>query len=59
MPKVDLTPDEITMLAQCIETEAKSAKRAQTTSKTPQLKEVWLTHERALEALKVKVTSSK
>lgn len=59
MPKIDLTPDEITQIATCVETELKSAKRAQNTSKTPQLKEVWLMHERALEQLKAKITSAK
>lgn len=59
MPKIELTTDEVTMTLNAIDTEIKSAKRAQNTSKTPQLREVWATHQRVLESLSHKYANAK
>lgn len=59
MAKIDLTTEETTALMNCIETELKSVKRAQNTGKTPHIKEVYLTHQRYLEALQSKIAQAK
>lgn len=59
MPKIDFTPEEMTQIAAALETEIKSAKRAQNTSRTPQLKAVWEQHEATLAALRGKVMSAR
>ena len=59
MPKLELTQDEITMILNAIDTETKSAKRAQNTGKTPQIREVWQTHQRTLESLSHKIAAAK
>lgn len=59
MPKLELTADEINVIGMALDTEIKSAKRSQNTSKSPQIKEVYIVQERSLEQLKAKITSAK
>lgn len=59
MPKIDLNAQEQTMLMECINTEIKSAKRAQNTGKTPHIREVYAQHERTLNALLSKVADAR
>lgn len=59
MPKIELTTDEATMVLNAIDSEIKSAKRAQNTGKTPQIREVWATHQRVLESLSHKFANAK
>lgn len=59
MPKIDLTNDEQTMIMEALNTEIKSAKRAQNAGKTPHIKEVYQTHERVLQTLSNKIATAK
>lgn len=59
MPILNITKDEQTQLMECINTELKSAKRAQNTGKTPHIREVYAQHERTLNALMGKVADAK
>lgn len=59
MPKLDITADEQNQLLACIDTELKSAKRAQNTGKTPHIREVYATHERTLIKLHTKIADAK
>lgn len=55
MPNIALTNDELTMIANALGKEVASAKRAQTSSKTPQIAEVYKTHEGVLKELEGKI----
>lgn len=59
MPKVDLTDGEITEIAHALDMAAKSAHRAQNTGRTPQIKAVYETQERTIDAIKHKITAAK
>ena len=59
MPKIEITQDEQTLLDQALETEIKSAKRAQNSGKNPQIKEVYAIQERTLQTLKAKIGNAK
>jgi len=55
LPKIDLTNAEVTELLNAVDLAAKSAKRAQNTGKTPQIKEVYRIHEQGLLNLEAKL----
>lgn len=59
MPKLEITKEEQQTIALAIETEIKSAKRAQNNSKTPQIKEVHQALETNLTALRAKILEAK
>jgi len=59
MPKLDITNDEQNLIITCVETELKSAARAQNNGKTPQIKEVYGAQVKVLEALKTKINAAK
>ena len=59
MPKIDITTDEQTLLLEALSQATGSAKRAQTTGKTPKIKEVYAEHERVLAALAGKIAGAK
>lgn len=57
--KIELDVNEITIILNALDTETKSAKRAQTSGKTPQIKEVYAQHERVISALAAKIGNAK
>lgn len=59
MPKIDITEPEQKLLLQALETETKSAKRAQNTGKNPEIIAVWERHEQELLKLNAKIYGAK
>lgn len=59
MPKIDLTEGEVTELLNALDMAGKSARRAQNTGRSPQIKEVWATHERSIQNLANKLMNAK
>jgi hypothetical protein len=59
MPKVDLDTNDITIIHDALDQAAKSAKRAQNTGKSPQIREVYAAHERAIHQVSAKLSTSK
>lgn len=57
MPKVDLTDGELTEISNALDLYARSAKRAQNTGRTPQIKAVWAAHEKYLTDLMHKLAA--
>lgn len=55
MPQINLTADELTACANAIQAQVTSAQRAQKTGKTPQIVEVYRTHEGYLKELEGKL----
>lgn len=60
MPNINVTKDEQTILMNAVADAVSSAKRQQNSKRgTPQIKEVYATHERVLNALLAKVADAK
>lgn len=59
MPKIELTHEEITEVLNALDSAEKSAKRAQNTGKSPQIKEVYRIHEAGIKALSAKFATAK
>lgn len=59
MPKIDLTDNEVTLLLEGVDMLVKSARRAQNTGRSPQIKQVWQEHERQYIAMDTKLRAAK
>lgn len=59
MPTLNLTKDEYTAIAEALETEIKSIRRAQKAGRTPHIQEVYLKHLEYMTALQTKVLNVK
>lgn len=57
--KIEITEDERAMLTVAVDQSIASAKRSQTSGKSPQIKQVYQVHEAALQALKGKIVSAR
>lgn len=57
--KLEITENEQPLLVSAIDQSIASAKRSQTSGKTPQIKQVYQQHESVLQALKAKVLAAK
>lgn len=59
MPKLDITTEEQHMIIEALITISKSAKRAQKTSQSPQIREVYQKHEQTITQVLLKVQAAK
>lgn len=57
--KLDINTDEQTILLAALDKELASSKRAQTTAKQPQIREVYNTYQRTVETLMARVDTLK
>lgn len=57
--KLDLDNNEIAIILNALDNETKSAKRSQTSGKTPRIREVYAEHERVIAALAAKIATAK
>lgn len=59
MPKLELTPEELEVVKQGLAQAEASAKRAQNTSKQPQIKQVYEQHEAFIKGLQAKIATAR
>lgn len=57
--KLEITPEEATLMKDALDGAIKSAKRAQNTGKNPEIKQVYERHEASLQALWGKIATTK
>lgn len=59
MAKLELNENDTPLIVQALDQSIASAKRSQTSGKSPQIKQVYQQHESALQTLKAKILAAK